>query len=237
MRQIFEDVSTGAPALVARLQKFCFPHGEDAAAGVLAIKTRETGQIRMSNEARWIPFTAEQVVVATQSSFRWEARLDPGKFAAPTVTDAYEEGHGRVSVKLGGLLPVKKVVGPDADKGELQRYLSSFVICPAMLLNHPTLEWSAAGPSVLRMGDRQNSAGATIDVELSEEGCPVAIRAQRPRMVGKKTVITPWVATGGEFREYEGMRVATRLEVSWDLPEGELKCYLGKITSFATVRL
>jgi hypothetical protein len=44
----------------------------------------------MSPEARWIPYTAEQVTDSTRSSFRWEARLDPGKITSPTVTDAYE---------------------------------------------------------------------------------------------------------------------------------------------------
>jgi len=121
----------------------------------------------MSPEARWIPFGAEEFIDATRSNFRWEARLDPGKIGSPTVIDAYEDGHGRLQVKLGGIVPVKKITGQDADKGEIQRYLASVVFCPPMLLNHPTLEWSAVGASTLRLRDCQGPTGATVDVDLS----------------------------------------------------------------------
>ena len=142
----------------------------------------------MSPEARWIPFGAEEFIDATRSNFRWEARLDPGKIGSPTVIDAYEDGHGRLQVKLGGIVPVKKITGQDADKGEIQRYLASVVFCPPMLLNHPTLEWSAVGASTLRLRDCQDSTGATVDLHLSEEGAPLVCRANRPRMVGKQAV-------------------------------------------------
>lgn len=149
--------------LLGRLRSFCFPGGEDAARRVQAVRSAEKGEIRMSPEARWIPFTAEQFSDATRSSFPWEARLNPGKIASPVVTDAYEEGHGRLVVKLGGVLPVKKVAGPDADKGELQRYLSSITFCPPILLNHPSLDWTVDGALTLRVRDRDDRTGATVD--------------------------------------------------------------------------
>jgi hypothetical protein len=53
-----------------------------------------------------------EYVDATHSSFRWEARIDPGKSGSPTVIDAYEDSHGRLQVKLGGIVPVKKITRP-----------------------------------------------------------------------------------------------------------------------------
>jgi len=60
------------------------------------------------------------------------------------MTDAYEEGHRRLAIKLavpgaGGSW------GPAADRGELQLYLASIVFCPSILLNHKTLQWSTLG--------------------------------------------------------------------------------------------
>jgi hypothetical protein len=46
---------------------------------------------------------------------RWEAKLDPAKTISPTVEDRDEDGHGRLAVKLMGTVPVKKLVGPEAD--------------------------------------------------------------------------------------------------------------------------
>jgi len=221
--------------LLVRLRDFSFPQGERAVSSIRAVRTSEAGEMRMSPGARWIPFTAEQFIDATRSSFRWEARLNPGKIGAPMVIDAYEQGHGRVQVKLG-IVSLKKITGPDADKGELQRYMASVVLCPAMLLNHPTLEWHAAGPSSLTVRDREDPTGATVDMELSEAGCPIAIRAMRPRLVGSSVVLTPWLGKASEFREYEGLRVVTRLEVAWALPEGEFSYFRSELSLLRFVR-
>ncbi len=227
--------SADAYGLLSRLRGFCLPTGEDAARFIRAVRTTEKGQIRMSPEARWIPFTAEQVTGSSRSSFRWEARLHPGKIISPTVTDAYEDGHGRITVKLAAIVPVKKIVGPETDRGELQRYLASIVLCPPILLNHDTLEWSASGPLTLRVHDLRD-ADASVEINISAEGRPIACRADRPRLLGKRAVSTPWCATCSEFRVWEGLCLPTRLEVSWHLPEGEFSYYLGEITSLVAVR-
>ena len=223
-------------ALLARLRGFCFPGGEDYGRSVFAIRTTEQGEMRTSPSARWLPFTPEQVIEARRSSFRWEARYQGGRMSWIGVTDAYEEGHGRLVVKLGGVIPVQKVQGPEADRGELQRYLASIVLCPSIVLNHGSLDWTAVGPLSLRVRDRADPTGATVDVDLSEDGCPLACRADRPRMIGKQAVLTPWSGSCAEFKEWEGLRAATRLDVSWSLPDGPFTYYRSEVVSFKVVR-
>jgi len=226
------ELGHASDALLARLRMFCFPGGEDRGRSVSAVRTREEGEIRASLGARWIPFRADQVIEARRSSFRWEARYQGGRIGWITVTDAYEEGHGRLMVKLGGVIPVERVRGPEVDKGELQRYLASFVLCPSMLLNHPSLGLRAFGPHSLQVRDRSDPTGATLDVEINVEGCPTACRANRPRMVGNHSVLTPWSASGAQFEEREGLCVPSRLEVSWGLAEGSFTYYRSQVVSF-----
>ena len=206
-------------ALLARLRTFCFPGGEDAARRVRGVKTSQRGDFRTSPAAKWMPFTAEETIDATRSSFCWEARFGGSRITSLAVTDAYEQGHGRLQIKYGGIVPLKKVVGPDVDKGELQRYLTALALCPSMMLNHPSLEWSTAGPLTLRLRDREGPDGATIDIELDEQGSRFVCRADRPRLVGRKSVLTPWSGLASEFKEWEGLRIASHLEVSWLIPE------------------
>lgn len=151
------------------------------------------------------------------------------------MIDAYELGHGSLTVKLGGILPVKRITGADADQGEIQRYLASIAYCPAILVNHARLEWTEVGPHMLRIRDRQDPTEATVNIGLSEEGCPIAVRAARPRIVGKQTVMTPWSGTASDFHEYEGMRVATRLEVAWEFPEGMFTYFRGEFKSLTAM--
>lgn len=224
-----------AGTLLARLRQFCFPGGEEAARSVTAIRISEQGEMRMSPEARWIPFTAEETIEARRSSFRWQARLSSSRLTPVTVTDAYENGQGYLTVKAAGLIPLKKITGAQVDQGELQRYLASIAFCPPILLNHPGLDWTKAGPLTLRVRDQDGSPEAMVDLELAEDGRPLACRAERPRLVGKQSVLTAWMGRYLEFQEMEGLRVAARLEVSWQLPEGLFTYFRSQLTSFACI--
>ena len=61
--------------LLASLKAFCFPGGEDAARLVRGVKITQRGEMCLAPGARWMPFTAEQRIDATQSSFCWKARF------------------------------------------------------------------------------------------------------------------------------------------------------------------
>jgi len=225
-----------AQVLLARLRAFFFPDGEERGRTVRAIRATERGEMRMSPDAKWISFTAEEVIEATRSSFRWVAKLGGSRFGFITVTDAYEEAHGRLVVKLGGMIPTTRLAGPELDQGELQRYLASVALCPPMLLNNRSLEYATAGPGTLRLWDREDPTNATIDMEIGEDGRPAACRAIRPRLVGRKAVATPWSALAAEFRELEGIQVASRTEAVWQLAEGEFSYFRAEVTSFQAVR-
>jgi uncharacterized protein DUF6920 len=232
-----------AEKLLSSLHAFCFPDGEGAARQICAVKVAEKGEMRASPEARWIPFSAEQTIDATESHFLWTAHLHTAGIVPLTVTDAYEHGHGRLLAKVGPLI-TKESEGPVTSKGEIQRYLASLVYCPAMLLNHPSLEWTTAGPLTLRVHDRKGPTDASVEFELTESGKPVACTANRPRLAGKRMVMTPWMGVFNDFREHEGMRVPQRIEVSWlvspawlaNYHEGWFAYYRSEITSLAIIR-
>ena len=167
--------------LLSRLRAWCFPGGEEAARRVRGIETTQRGEIRMGPDARWNEFTAEEFVDATRAAVCWEARLGKGLAASVQVTDAYENGHGRLALSKGPI-PLRKLAGPEVDRGELQRYLSYIIYCPPMLLNNPSLELTATGPLALR------------------------VRAVRPMTVGRRVTLTPWLASGSEPQERDGLR-------------------------------
>jgi hypothetical protein len=222
-------------ALLARVLAFCLPGGDAPARLVKSIRITEQGEMRASPTARWIPFTAEQVIESRFSSFRWEARMSGGAIGSVTVVDAYEAGHGRPSVRKGPV-PLKQITGPDADKSELQRYLASIMFCPPALVNHSTLEWTSVGAVTLRVHDRQDATGAWVDLIFGEDGSPLGCRADRPRMAGRRMLSTPWSAICAELREHDGLRVPHQLEGTWHLLEGPFTYYRSQVTSFVALR-
>jgi hypothetical protein len=226
-----QEVPIEANSLLTLLRSFCFPEGDESARRIRVTVIGETGSLQMAPGARAIPFTSEQRTDCTRSGFLWNAHLNPGKLSSATVIDTYENGHGCIEVKALGLISAKRFAGHDVDFGELQRFLASLILSPAALLNHPTLEFQTPQPSTLRVSDQKDPLGAFVDIVISENGEPVECRAQRPRLVGKHSILTSWRTRGSQFRVFKGLRVPTRLEAQWDLPEGPFPYYRSEITS------
>ena len=212
--------------MLARMKQFLLPEGEAVARGLQTIRIFEKGEMRMSEQARWMPFTSEQTIQTCRSGFRWDART-----SGLVITDAYEEGHGFAMSRLAGLLTLKKATrGPELDRGEVQRYLASLLFCPAAIVNHPSLEWTEIAPSVLRVRDVADPTGATVDFQIEPTGEPSACRTIRPRLIGKNAVDTPWLGKGSDFRLWNSMRVAHHLEVWWEIPEAPFCYYRSEVT-------
>jgi hypothetical protein len=211
--------------LLDAVRSFCFPGGEEAARRVKSVRITERGEMQTAPNARPVAFTAHQEIDARSSRFRWEAKFQGG-LGLFTVVDAYEDNHGFMAFRAG-ILPLKKLAGPDFDLGELQRYLASFALCPPMLLSHESLVWTVLEPGFLRIRDGR----AAIDLEMDQQGCPVAFHGERPRSAGSRSIVTPWSGRAADFREWDGIRFAGRTEAWWQLPDGPFRYYQSEVTS------
>ncbi len=224
-----------AQELLTRLWRYCLPDGEDAARAIRGVRTTERGEIRSSASSPWLAFRAEEEIDATRSRFSWVAKMGSGVLTSVMVTDAFEEGHGRLVIKKGPI-QLKKFVGADVDRGELQRYLGYATFCPPMMLNNPSLEWTSTGATTLHVRDVTDPAGTSVEIEVGADGRPVVSRAERPMMVGKRSILTPWSATGSDDRVFDGLRVPTRLEASWHVASGPFTYFRVEVLTFESVR-
>lgn len=206
-------------ALLARLRAFHFPEGEEAGRRIRGLRTTQRGDIRAAAAGKWLPLLAEETVDATRSQFRWEARMGKGLLQSMTIVDAYEDGKGLLIARKGPLV-LKRGTGPDFDRGEIQRYLSLPAYCPSILLLHPDLVWEALAADSLRVRDRRDATGATVDLVLGADGAVAEFRADRPMAAGSATVLTPWTARPLSLGIHDGVRIATRLEAAWQPPSG-----------------
>jgi hypothetical protein len=223
-------------AVLKRLRDYWFPGGEEAGRSIRGLRDTQRGELRGSPGAKWMPFTAIETIDATRSRFRWDARMGTGRITVVSATDAYEDGHGWLAIKAGGVVPVKKSAGPDFDKGELQRYLAAIVACPPILLNHASLECTFTAPHTLRLRDREDPTGATVEVDLAEDGRPLKCRAERPRVAGRAIALSAWQATWNEPSDHGGVRVPDRMEAAWQLPEGLFTYFRTEVTSLEWTR-
>ena len=195
---------------------------------------RQSGEIRMAPDKPWLAFQAEQWFDAAGLDFRWTARAPMARIIPVTVVDAFERGHGLLSVRIAGLIPVAKAQGGEVDRGEVMSALAEMPWRPSgFAASVPHLTWSAPAPETLRANFDDGRTRCHVDLEIDGEGRVLTAGApDRARGVGAGSVPTPWRGVFADYKTFGGVRIPTRAEVSWLLPEGPFTYFRGVVTDF-----
>ncbi|MCA9604639.1 MAG: hypothetical protein KC619_03530 [Myxococcales bacterium] len=192
----------------------------------------QAGEMRSKPTGRWMSFSAEQWFAPKEVAFCWHARVRMAPLVTAVVDDAYEDGHGRLDVKVWGAVPVTHQEGPDVDRGEAMRYLAELPMNPAALLHNPDLRFDEGPEGSFRVwtGDPETY----VDLHLDRDGDVVRIHSRaRPR--GKEGP-TPWEGRFRLYTESNGVRAPRLAEVAWLLPGERFTYWRGEVTRWSWER-
>jgi hypothetical protein len=192
----------------------------------------QRGEMRANLRDPWRPFTAEQVISIHQPGFAWLARMQAAPLVSARVLDCYVDGAGLLEARLFGSLRLARAAGPQADKGELMRYLAELAWAPHAMLHNPRLSWREIDATTVEVSAASQAGPARVRLIL-ENGDITRIEADdRPRVVGRRIVPTRWQGRCCDYREMDGCRIPTRAVVSWMLEDGPFEYWRGRITAF-----
>jgi hypothetical protein len=100
------------------------------------------------------------------------------------------------------------------------------------MLANCKLEWYELDEQTVEVGTPVGSTRVTARLEFDPAGDIVgAWCAARPRTEGREAVPRPWGGSFGDYAVVGGIRVPTRGEVRWELPDGPFVYWRGTITS------
>jgi hypothetical protein len=171
------------------------------------------------------PFTAVQAFDTGPPAFAWDARIRALPGVPITVHDRLSDGQGSVSARLLRVVPLAAAGGtPDIAVGALQRYLAEAVLLPTALLPREGVVWTAVDDRRARATLTAGPTTASLEFTFGDDGLVESVFApDRPRdLGGGRSVPTPWRGRWSDAVPCDGMRVPSRGEVSWLLPEGPL---------------
>jgi hypothetical protein len=216
------------PALVRRYLERVLPGG----GGRVPRKVRITqaGEMVRKPGGHPLPFAAVEDFAVAQVAFSWRARFPILPLVSMRVLDGYAAGEGRLEVRLFGL-PFMRFGGPETAEGEAIRYLSELPWVPHAMLANRALEWSDVDARTVEVATSVGSERASFQIEFDATGDIVGGAADRPRSEGKKIVRTSWAGTFGDYAVVGRIRIPTRAEVRWELPDGPFTYWRGTVTS------
>ncbi len=142
--------------------------GADPVRGPETVTLNQIGEMKLElASARWLPFTARQTMSVTSCAFAWHAGFRP--FGYLSVTDAFENGTGRLDVTALGVIPLVRTPPTSTlTRGELMRYLAELAFVPDAILHNHDLRWRVDDETTFfrqrrsRHGDREGHSGAWL---------------------------------------------------------------------------
>jgi hypothetical protein len=193
---------------------------------------RQTGEMRAAPNAPWRPFTAEQVICVHQPGFAWLARMHVAPLLSADILDCYVDGKGLLEARLFGSLPLARLAGSEASRGELMRYLAELIWAPHAMRHNLRLTWREIDAATVEVSAASANGPARARL-IFENGDIARIEADdRPRAAGRRIVPTRWQGYCSDYREIDDCRIPTRAAVSWLLDDGPFECWRGSVTAY-----
>lgn len=190
---------------------------------VQAFEARWHGRFRRDVDAGWMSFASEQVNVVVPSSrvFTMRASL----FGVPMDgLHVYTGEHARMQVRVASLLDVVDATGPEMDRGETVTILNDLcVMAPAALLDLP-LAWTPLDDRSVRVTYTRGAQTVSADLTF-DDGHDLVGFVSNDRYLsadGKTYRSAPWSTPMSDHRDVGGLRLPTRGDLVWKLPEGDL---------------
>jgi hypothetical protein len=214
------------PAPIRRYLEHVLPAGPGDATRV---RIEQTGEMTLRPGSKPRRFTATEEFAVGRVAFAWRARFPILPPASLRVLDGYDGIQGRLEVRLLGL-PLQRQRGPELSLGEAFRYLAEIAWVPQAVLANRQLGWRQLDDQVVEVSTTAAGGRPAVRLHFNERDEIARTVAERPRAEAGNAR-TPWI---GEFRDYAelgGVRVPTRGEVRWELPEGAFTYWRGTVTS------
>jgi len=203
---------------------------------VETVTLKQTGELRPGDsESAWKPFTATQYITTDPPGFFWDATVRFWPLVDIHIGDRYCDGDGHARVSALGLVPLGgDDTNPELNRGELLRYLAEAVWYPTALLPSHGVEWDPVDERTATATLESGDTSATLTFHFTDDDEVSKVHAeQRPRRVDDRYEPTPWTGRWHDYQIRNGMRVPTAGEVIWQLPDGEMEAWRGRLTEIS----
>ncbi len=179
---------------------------------VSTVKLQQRGRMRSKPGGQWMDFDATQWISTKRPGFVWFAQVAPYPGVFLYGRDAYQGGHGAMTISLLSLVPVVDAKGPKVDKASMLRYLGEMALYPSAALE-PYVQWEQAGANAARATMTYNGVIASGIFRFDDNGVILSFEAKRYR----ETEEEDWLveAQNGTVGSYP-----TEWHVSWQLDSG-----------------
>lgn len=196
---------------------------------IVAVRLKQQAEMRLAKDKKWMPVEAEQYFTSVEPGFIWKANIKAAPLIHISGRDKYEDGEGNMLIKILSLFTVADSKGKEIDQGTLLRYLAETIWFPSAALNE-YLSWEEIDELNARATMTYGEITASGVFTFNNEGEVVNFEAERYGEFDGETRLETWSIPLGDYKEFEGIRVPTKGNVTWKLDTGDYNWFNFEIT-------
>lgn len=196
---------------------------------VKTVRLKQIGRMKTTKNGNWMPTKAEQYFTMDEPGFEWLADVKMAPLVHLSGIDSFNDGKGRMKIKLFSLFPVVDAVGPEMDSGTLIRYLAEIMWFPTAALE-PYIKWQEIDNNSAKATMTYKGISATGVFYFNENGDVLRFVGKRYREVNGEFILGDWGGINKEYKEFEGIRIPNKSDVTWFEEDGDFKWFEIEIT-------
>lgn len=225
------DVVTGQKiaSLPPIVQTWLHRSGIVGKPSVSTVHLHQRGILRTAPRGKWMPVSAEQYFSVQPPGFLWLADVKMMPFVPLAGRDKYADGQGHMLIKALSLIPLADSKGPEIDQGTALRYLGETIWFPSAALSE-YISWEALDAVSARASITWGNITASGIFCFSENGDMTAFQADRFYDRQGTSTRERWRIDAKDWKEFNGVRVPVKFDVTWKLQEGDFTWFRMEVT-------
>lgn len=183
----------------------------------------QRGRIRTSEESKWLSFRARETYEVDRPGFAWDAALKIAGVTVGRARDSFQDGEGKMQVRLLGLMNIVDAAGPELDQGALLRWLNETMWFPAVWATD-VISWESVDSKTAVGSVTAGDLSVSGEFRFSDSGLLVDFYADRYRDIGETGFeLRPWSTPIGSHRRFGGLELPASGGGVWHLDEGQFE--------------
>lgn len=202
------------------IQKWMQNSGAIGKHKITSVKLKQKGEMKTKPSGKWMPFEAEQHINVINPSFIWSTKVHVMPMIQMIGRDKFVNGQGEMLIKLASLIPVVNVgENEKTNQAAMLRYMAETVWFPTAALN-PYMSWETIDSTSAKATFTINNKSVVGLFKFSSKGDFMSFEAQRYYKTEEDATLETWFVESKSFKEFNGIRIPNKCQVTWKLKEG-----------------
>ena len=176
--------------------------------------------MRQKPEGKWLPMEADQFITANLPGFIWNGTMW-SSFITINGRDKYMKGKGNMLIKVMSTIPIANSSGVEMDQGAMMRFLAEITWVPSAALND-YIQWAYVNDTTARRYfDTMGTVRSQVLFYFDQEGDITGFEGKRYGNFDGHFSLETWFVRILEHKEFNGVRIGNKCEVTWKLKQGD----------------